>query len=191
MAERRVVAAPAKLNLVLRVGPRAADGYHPLASLMVALEGLEDTVSVSIAPRRTLACPGAPAGPANLAWRAVDVLEAACDAQSPARIEITKRIPMQAGLGGGSSDAAAVLVGMNALYGLGLAPQALEQLGAQLGSDVPFFVRGGTQWATGRGERLQARPAPDDLWAVICGPVAPLSTADVYRAFTALPAVRP
>ncbi len=191
MAERLVVCAPAKLNLVLRVGARAADGYHPLASLMVALAGLEDEVRIAAAPERALICPGAPAGPANLAWRAVDALEAACGRALPVQIEIVKRIPMQAGLGGGSSDAAAVLVGINALFALGLAPTQLERVAAGLGSDVPFFVRGGTQWATGRGERLTPRPMPEDLWVVICGPVASLSTADVYRTFDELGAPRP
>jgi 4-diphosphocytidyl-2-C-methyl-D-erythritol kinase len=186
MADRLVVPAPAKLNLVLRVGPRASDGYHPLASLMMALAGLGDEVSIAKAHRRTLSCPGAPEGPANLAWRAVDALEAACRRPLPARIAIVKRIPIQAGLGGGSSDAAAVLIGMDALYGLGLGTTALERLAADLGSDVPFFIRGGTQWATGRGERLVPQPLPDDLFAVICGPVASLATAQVYRAFDRL-----
>jgi 4-diphosphocytidyl-2-C-methyl-D-erythritol kinase len=186
MADRLVIAAPAKLNLLLRVGPLAPYGYHPLATLMVALAGLEDEVTICTAPTRSLASPGAPEGPANLAWRAVDALEAACARPLPARIEITKRIPLQAGLGGGSSDAAAVLVGINALYGLGLGTEALERLAAELGADVPFFVRGGTQWATGRGERLLPRPLPDDLWAVICGPVTPLSTAAVYGTFDRL-----
>jgi 4-diphosphocytidyl-2-C-methyl-D-erythritol kinase len=186
MADRLVIRAPAKLNLVLRVGPLAADGYHPLATLMVALEGLEDEVAIAAAPERALDCPGAPAGPANLAWRAIDALEAACARPLPARIEITKRIPMQAGLGGGSSDAGAVLVGINALYGLGLGTDALEGLAATLGADVPFFIRGGTQWATGRGERLTPQPPPADLWAVICEPVASLSTTEVYRTFDRL-----
>ena len=186
MADHLVIPAPAKLNLVLRVGPRAPDGYHPLGTLLVALAGLEDTVTIAAAPTRTLSCPGAPGGPANLAWRAVDALEAACARPLPARIDIVKRIPMQAGLGGGSSDAAAVLIGITAVYRLGLDVRELERLAADLGSDVPFFVRGGTQWATGRGERLLPRSRPADLWAVICGPVAPLSTTDVYRTFDRL-----
>jgi 4-diphosphocytidyl-2-C-methyl-D-erythritol kinase len=186
VADQLVIAAPAKLNLVLRVGAPAPDGFHPLASVMVALGGLEDEVRIAAHGTRTLVSPGGPAGAANLAWRAVDVLEHACGRALPVRIEILKRIPMQAGLGGGSSDAAAVLVGLNALYGLALPTAALERLAAELGSDVPFFVRGGTQWATGRGERLAPHPLPEDLWAVICGPAAQLSTAAVYRAFDEL-----
>ena len=191
MADRLVVAAPAKLNLVLRVGAPGPDGYHPLASLMVALAGLEDEVRIAADDERTLVCSGGPSGAANLAWRAVDVLEDACGRALPARIEIVKRVPMQAGLGGGSSNAAAVLAGLDALYRLGLSTAELERLAAQLGADVPFFVRGGTQWATGRGERLTPLPLPADLWAVICGPVAPLSTAAVYRAFDELGGARP
>jgi 4-diphosphocytidyl-2-C-methyl-D-erythritol kinase len=183
MADRVVVTAPAKVNLVLRVGPARADGYHPVASLLVALDGLGDALELTRASRRQLECPGGPEGADNLAWRAADALEADAGRPLPARIVIDKRIPMQAGLGGGSSDAAAVLVGLDHLFGLGTSPDTLERIAATIGSDVPFFVRGGTQWATGRGERLVRRPVPEDLWLVICGPVAPLATRDVYDAF--------
>jgi len=186
VADRVVVTAPAKVNLVLRVGPPRTDGFHPVASLLVALDGLADTLDLTRSSRRELACPGGPAGAANLAWRAADALETEVGRPLPARIAIEKQIPMQAGLGGGSSDAAAVLVGLDRLYGLGTPPETLERIAAGLGSDVPFFVRGGTQWATGRGERLVPRPVPDDLWLVICGPVAPLATGAVYAAFDAL-----
>jgi 4-diphosphocytidyl-2-C-methyl-D-erythritol kinase len=186
MADRLLIRAPAKLNLSLRVGARAADGYHPIASLMVALAGLEDEVAIARAPQRRLICPGGPGGAANLAWRALDALEAHVDRALPAEVAITKHIPMQAGLGGGSSDAAAVLVGIDALFGLGLPRPKLEAIGATLGSDVPFFIRAGTQWATGRGEHVTPQPIPRDLWGVVCGPAARLSTADVYRSFDAL-----
>jgi 4-diphosphocytidyl-2-C-methyl-D-erythritol kinase len=186
VADRVVVTAPAKVNLVLRVGPARADGYHAVASLLVALDGLGDVLELTSAPRRQLECPGGPDGAANLAWRSADALEAETGRPLPARIVIDKRIPMQAGLGGGSSDAAAVLVGLDRLYGLGTPAGTLERIAAGLGSDVPFFVRGGTQWATGRGEHLIRRPVPEDLWLVICGPVAPLATAAVYAAFDAL-----
>jgi len=186
VADRVIVAAPAKINLVLRVGGPGPDGFHPIATLMVALDGLEDRVVVEPARRRELQCHGGPDGPDNLAWRAADALEQAVGRALPVRITIDKHIPMQAGLGGGSSDAAAVLVAMNGLCGLGLSPDALERLGAGLGSDVPFFVRGGAQWATGRGECLSPQPLPEDLWIVVCRPVAALSTAAVYAAFDRL-----
>lgn len=185
MSNRVTLTAPAKLNLVLRVGPRRPDGFHPVATMMVALDGLADAVVLERAPSRDLVCPGAPGGPANLAWQAAEILERHCARPLPARITITKRIPMQAGLGGGSSDAAAVVNGLDRLYGLGIPTAVREQLAAELGSDVPFFVRGGTQWATGHGEALLRRPLPEDLWTVICGPVASLSTAAVYAAFDA------
>ncbi len=191
MAERVIVAAPAKVNLVLRVGPARTDGFHPVASLLVALDGLEDSIELVRARRRDLECPGGPAGADNLAWRAADALERVAGRPLPARIAIDKRIPMQAGLGGGSSDAAAVLVGLDRLYGLQTQPAALERIGAELGSDVPFFIRGGTQWVTGRGELLLRRPVPDDLWLLICGPVAPLATGAVYATFDALGTVAP
>lgn len=177
------VTAPAKLNLCLRVGPVRDDGFHPLASLMVALDGLADTVTVRRADRREVNCPGID-GPANLAWRALDALEAeAGEALPPLAVDIAKRIPSEAGLGGGSSDAAAVLVAARDLLGLPLDAAALERAAARVGSDVPFLVRGGAQWATGRGERLAPVPVPDALWAVVVPPVTGLSTPRVYRAF--------
>jgi 4-diphosphocytidyl-2-C-methyl-D-erythritol kinase len=179
------LAAPAKLNLRLRVGPLGPDGYHPLGTLMAALDGLHDTVTVSPSAARRVSCPGIE-GPANLAWRALDALEAAAGEPLPCEVVIDKRIPAQAGLGGGSSDAAAVLVGADRAFGLGLGPERLERIAAGVGADVPFFVRGGARWAEGRGERLApARAAP--FAAVLAKPEAGLSTAAVYRAFDRLP----
>jgi 4-diphosphocytidyl-2-C-methyl-D-erythritol kinase len=181
-----ILAAPAKLNLRLLVGPRAADGYHPVTTLMVALDGLADRVHLTRAPARRVDCPGAE-GPDNLAWRALDALEAAVARPlPPLAVRIDKRIPAQSGLGGGSSDAAAVLVGADMLLGLGLGPAALERIGAAVGSDVPFSVRGGAQWGEGRGERLRPGAAPP-FAAVLVRPEAGLATPDVYRAFDRLP----
>jgi 4-diphosphocytidyl-2-C-methyl-D-erythritol kinase len=179
------IEAPAKLNLRLLVGPVRPDGYHPIRSLMVALAGLSDTVTIAPASSRVVDCAGLD-GPANLAWQALDVLEREVGHPLPCLVQITKRIPQQAGLGGGSSDAAAVLVGANRMFGLGLAESQLEQIGSQVGSDVPFFVRGGAQWAEGRGERLSPAAIPD-FAAVILAPEPGLSTAAVYSAFDALP----
>ena len=175
--------APAKLNLVLRVGPRRADGFHPVTSLMVAVDGLNDTVTVRRSGIRTVTCPGIE-GPANLAWQALDALEREVGALPALAVEIDKRIPPQAGLGGGSSDAAAVLGAANTIFELGLGSDRLEQIAAQVGSDVPFFVRGGAQWARGRGEQLSPVQIPP-LFAVITPPIAPLSTAAVYAEFDA------
>ncbi len=183
--DRLTLRAPAKLNLRLAVGPRGADGYHPLSTLMVALDGLGDDVEVALADRRSVSCPGIE-GPANLAWRALDALEAAVGRSLPVAVRIHKRIPAQAGLGGGSSDAAATLVAADRLHGLALGADALEAIAARAGSDVPFFVRGGAQWAGGRGERLRPAAVPG-FAALLAKPDAGLSTAAVYAAFDRLP----
>jgi 4-diphosphocytidyl-2-C-methyl-D-erythritol kinase len=120
-------------------------------------------------------------GPANLAWRALDVLEAAAGRPLPTEVIIEKRIPSQAGLGGGSSDAAVTLVGADRLHGLGLGLARLERLAAEVGSDVPFLVRGGAQWAEGRGEVLRPATVPP-FAALLTKPGAGLPTAEVYRA---------
>ncbi|MBJ7366600.1 MAG: 4-(cytidine 5'-diphospho)-2-C-methyl-D-erythritol kinase, partial [Thermoleophilia bacterium] len=181
------VFAPPKVNLRLLVGPVRADGYHPLRSLMVALDGPADRVTVTRAAERAVRCPGID-GPANLAWTALDALEAEVgEPLPPLAVDIDKVLPSQAGVGGGSSDAAAVLRGANELLGLGLLPERLERAAAAVGSDVPFFIRGGAQWATGRGEILEPASAPA-FECVIVAPGVGLSTAAVYAAFDALPA---
>jgi 4-diphosphocytidyl-2-C-methyl-D-erythritol kinase len=179
------IAAPAKLNLRLLVGPRRADGYHPLRTLLATLDGLEDAVTVTASTERSVICPGVEEAD-NLAWRALDALEGEVGRPLPVRVEIDKRIPAQAGLGGGSSDAAAALVGADRVLSLGLGPERLQRVSARVGSDVPFFVRGGAQWAEGRGERLRpGEVAP--FAAVLTMPPTGLSTAEVYRAFDRLP----
>ncbi len=179
-----LVSAPAKLNLRLVVGPVRPDGYHPLRTLMVALDGLCDDVVVRRAGARSVACPGV-AERDNLAWRALEALEGAVGRPLPVHVEITKRIPAQAGLGGGSSDAAATLVGVDRLYGLGLGPDRLEEIAAAVGSDVPFFVRGGVRWAGGRGEVLAAAD-PVAFAAVLVKPPVGLPTGAVYHTFDRL-----
>jgi 4-diphosphocytidyl-2-C-methyl-D-erythritol kinase len=179
--DRLTLAAPAKINLRLIVGPRDRDGYHPLRTLVVALDGLADRVHAERAPRRSVSCPGID-GPANLAWRALDALEAHAGRPLPLRVVIEKAIPAQGGLGGGSSDAAAVLVAANRLHGVDLGPGELERVAARVGSDVAFFVRAGAQWAEGRGERL--RPATSPRFAALLSmPAVGLSTAAVYERF--------
>lgn len=188
--DRLTLAAPAKINLRLLVGPVRADGYHPLRSLMVALDGLSDTVHVSRADVRSVVCPGIE-GEANLAWRALDALETEVGRPLPVAVEIDKAIPAQAGLGGGSSDAAAVLRATDALHGLALGPERLEVVAARVGSDVPFFVRGGCQWAEGRGELLSPAPVPSFAAVLVRPPGPGLSTARVYAAFDRGPAPPP
>jgi 4-diphosphocytidyl-2-C-methyl-D-erythritol kinase len=185
------VAAPAKINLRLLVGPLRGDGYHEVTTLMVALEGLADLVTVAPAAARSVSCAGL-GGRANLAWRALDVLEDALGRRLPCAVAIDKRIPVGAGLGGGSSDAAATLVAANRLLGLGLDEADLEELAGRVGSDVPFFVRGGARWAGGRGERLAVGEAAAPRFAALLAmPARGLRTPAVYAAFDRLPAPPP
>jgi 4-diphosphocytidyl-2-C-methyl-D-erythritol kinase len=181
--------APAKLNLCLAVGPVEADGYHPLRSLMVELRGLHDEIEVMAAETRAVDCPGVPERE-NLAWRALDELEREAGRPLPVRVRIGKRIPERAGLGGGSSDAAAVLRAADRLFALGMGADRLRAVAARVGSDVPFFVAGGAAWVGGRGERVSpARVAP--FAAVIVRPPFGLATGDVYRRFDRLAAPAP
>jgi len=153
---------------------------------MVALDGLSDSVTLTKSSERSVTCPGVPAEE-NLARRALDRLEERVGQALPCHVEIVKRIPAQAGLGGGSSDAATTLVLADELFGLGLPADALEDVAAEVGSDVPFFIRGGAQWASGRGEVLRPAAAPPFV-ALVAFPGFGLSTADVYRLFDELPA---
>lgn len=187
--DRLTLLAPAKLNLRLLVGRLGADGYHPLSSLMVALDGLADTVAVARSDARRVICSGID-GPRNLAWKALDALEAEVGRPLPLEVVIDKRIPAQAGLGGGSSDAATTLRAADRLYGLALGPDGLQRIAARVGADVPFFIRGGCQWAEGRGERLRPASCPD-FAALLLKPALGLSTPAVYAAFDRGPAPEP
>ena len=178
------VLAPAKVNLFLTVGPRRPDGLHEIESVMQAVS-LFDTVSLTPADGFTLTVEPAGAAPedeTNLALRAARAF-ASLHGGSGVAIEIEKRIPVAAGLGGGSADAAATLVGMNGLLDARISKKALEKMGAGLGADVPFCVRGGTAAARGAGENLSVLPSPKPVWWVIGISGARLATADVYEEF--------
>jgi 4-diphosphocytidyl-2-C-methyl-D-erythritol kinase len=171
----------AKVNLYLRVLGRRPDGYHELITVLQTVS-LADEVILSEAPggiELVTDDAALPSGPANLAWRAAAAL-APYAPDRGVRIELFKRIPQQAGLGGGSSDAAAVLRGLNRLWGLGLSRTRLAEIAAQLGSDVPFFLWGGTALATGRGEQVQPLDLAADLSLLIVKPPFGLATAEVY-----------
>ena len=157
--------AAAKLNLVLEVTGRRVDGYHEIASVMQTID-LADTVRLEVASSIEIevageAVRGVPLeGPRNLAYKAARALaEAAREPGLGARIELEKRIPAGMGLGGGSTDAAAVLRGLNRLWGVDLAPEGLREVAASVGSDVAFFLQGGTAYVGGRGEQVE--PLPD------------------------------
>lgn len=180
-----VVAAPAKLNLFLEVLGRRPDGYHELNTLMVAVD-LFDTLELRPAADGAirLACdpPGLPTGPDNLVYKAADRLRQRVGRPVlGAAIRLTKRIPAQAGLAGGSSDAAAALVGLNRVWNLNLPKEALAEVAAAVGSDVAFFLDLPAAWCTGRGEVVTPEPAGRPLHAVLVCPPVGLATADVFR----------
>jgi len=177
--------APAKVNYLLDVIRRRPDGYHDLRMVMQRI-GLCDDISITLteAPEIVVTCgaQGVPDGPGNIAWKAARAMLDLCDRPTQgAAIAITKRIPVAAGLGGGSSDAASVLMGMNELLDLGLSDQKLMDIGVTLGADVPFFIFKKTALAEGIGERLQAMPDMPRVWVVLVNPGLPVSTAWVYK----------
>jgi len=182
--------APAKVNLTLRVGPRRADGYHEIESVVVRAS-LCDRVAVERRDdgRVTVECdaPGIPADERNLAVRAGLALRELAGPPRGAHIRLTKRIPAGAGLGGGSSNAATTLRLLDTLWETGLDDGALERIGAGIGSDVPFFLHGPCCVIRGRGERIERLSADWAAWAVLLLPPIPLASADVYRAFDRLP----
>jgi len=183
--------APAKVNLFLEVLARRPDGYHEIATLMIAVR-LFDTLEFKeeFHPQVQLLCdhPDLSTGPDNLVSRAAELVRSRYAPGRGATILLRKRIPMAAGLAGGSTDAAATLFGLNRLWGLGLDPGRLAELGAQLGSDVPFFFSLPAAWCTGRGEKIEPVRPKRPLDLVLVCPRAGLSTAAVYRN-VAVPAV--
>jgi len=183
-ARRLVVSAAAKVNLALEVLSRRADGYHEIATVMHAVD-LSDRLVLEEADAlevRTTA-PGVPTDERNLAHRAAAALRKAAGVDRGVRITLDKRIPVAAGLGGGSTDAAAVLVGLNRLWGLRWPAAQLDEVAVELGMDVPFFLRGGAALATGRGERLAALGGAM-LALVLVNPRFPVSTAEMYGHLT-------
>lgn len=178
------VLAPAKINVSLTVGPRRADGYHELMSVMQAVS-LYDELVIEDADEWQLTVEpdgAAPTGEDNLVMRAARAFEALQGAGRPAHLALQKAIPMAAGLAGGSADAAATLVGLNALWDAGVSRKALEKIGATLGSDVPFCVRGGTAVVRGAGEDLAELASTTTWWVLGMSDVA-LSTREVYARF--------
>lgn len=179
---RLTLSAPAKLNLFLEVLDRRADGYHEIATLMVPLDW-HDELEFAPADDLTLTCdnPALEVGPSNLVWRAARALQAATGCQAGAAIHLRKRLPWAAGLGGGSSDAAATLLGLNQLWNLGLTPEELRAIAAELGSDVAFFLNGGPAWCTGRGELVAPMSLQVDVPVLVIVPGFGLQTPEVYQ----------
>jgi 4-diphosphocytidyl-2-C-methyl-D-erythritol kinase len=196
---KRVANAPAKLNLYLEVLDRRSDGYHDLATLMVPVRLFD---SLSFEPVRGRngrpgeidfslhGCDspdGVPADSSNLVVRALELLRQRSGCDWGARVELFKRIPSAAGLGGGSSDAAAALRVANRAWPIEWGPEKLAPLAAELGSDVPFFLEHGAAICRGRGEQVERIGGTKPLDFVIVKPPTSLATADVYREFDRLP----
>ena len=181
--------APAKVNLTLIVGARRDDGYHDVSTVMQTV-GLYDTLTLTGGRGLTMTCtdPALPTDGSNLVLRAAALFCQELHLPVPdLHLHLQKRIPSQAGLGGGSSDAAAVLRAMRTLYAPEVSDAELERMAAALGSDVPFFIRGGTALATGRGERLTPLPRLADGWVVMVKPPEGFSTPAMYRRLDELP----
>lgn len=177
-------AAPAKLNLNLLILGKRDDGYHNILSVMQKI-GLADEIGMSVTNVRgiRILCddPGVPADERNLAFRAADALLRGLDSSLGVRITIRKKVPVAAGLGGGSSDAAQTLVLLNRALALGLTEKDLMEVAATLGSDVPFFVSPyDTALATGRGEVLQPIESADAFRYLVVFPRFGISTAEMY-----------
>ncbi len=177
--------AYAKLNLTLDVLGKRADGYHDLKSVMQTISVRDDVeIDIGTGEPWTLACtdPNIPTDSNNLAWKAAEVyLNTMGKDPNGLAIRIIKRIPSEAGMGGGSADAAAVLRALNRHYGEPLSIAALAELGASVGSDVPFCVISGTAMVEGRGERLRKLPDMPDCVFVICKPDFSSSTPELYK----------
>jgi len=180
---RLVLAAPAKINLFLHVTGRRADGYHLLESVFALLD-LADTVTLAARDDasvvRTNDVDGVPADD-DLAVRAARALQSAADIRHGVDITVTKRIPLGAGLGGGSSDAASVLLGLNRLWRLDWPRARLAALGATLGADVPFFVGGEPAMVRGAGEIVAPVTLPAQ-WVALAIPRCHVRTADIFAA---------
>jgi 4-diphosphocytidyl-2-C-methyl-D-erythritol kinase len=185
--DARLTWAPAKVNLFLEVLGRRPDGYHEVETLILAVD-LFDTLEVRDDPSGdlTLVCdpPGPPAGPGNLVYKAADALRRAVGVDRGAAVRLTKRIPTEAGLGGGSSDAAAAIAALDQVWQLGLPRDRLLTVAAEVGSDVGFFLSPPAGWCTGRGERVEPEPVGRPLDLVVVKPPVGLPTAAVYRRVT-------
>lgn len=177
------VKAPAKINLTLDALSKRPDGYHEVEMIMttvdladrIGLEPRSDGRIEIVSVDRFI-----PNDAKNLAYQAAALLKKKYQVEAGVSITIEKHIPVAAGLAGGSSDAAATLRGLNHVWNLQLTLDELAVLGAEIGSDVPFCVYGGTALATGRGEKIEHLPSPPPCWVILAKPVIGVSTADIY-----------
>ncbi len=176
------VFAYAKINLALAITGRREDGYHELESVMQSI-GIYDLVRLTLQPKEIECLCGQFSGSDNLAYKAAQRFFRDLNTSQGVKIEIQKAIPAQAGLAGGSADAAATLEGLNTLLGNPYSDGELEVFAAELGADVAFCLRGGTQWASGVGERLKRLPRLPKFYLVIVKPAQGVDTGLAYRTF--------
>ena len=177
------IKTPAKINLCLVVLGKRPDGYHEV-EMLIQMVGLYDEVTVARGDRGiTVQCDNSavPSGEGNIAWKAADAMLKRSGSNTGLVIEIRKSIPVAAGLGGGSSDAAAVLEASNRLLGTGLSREQLAEVGTGIGMDVPFFFYGPTALAKGRGEVLTTLAPLPKFWVLLVNPGFETSTAWVYK----------
>ncbi len=181
---KKVFIAPAKINLCLHVLGRLGNGYHELAMAMQRVD-LCDTIEIELSNQSgvRVVCPGVDldSSEENIAARAAGLIIELAGTDVGADIRITKHIPVAAGLGGGSSDAATVLVGLAEMLDLSPGREELMALGSRLGADVPFFIFKRPAWATGIGTQLEPLPVLPDVAYLLINPGVAVSTADVYR----------
>lgn len=206
---KRSIRAPAKLNLFLDVLGRRGDGFHDLETLMVPIR-LADQVSITPTPSTSAAAgeiqldvrscwpirspnllPVVPAGPDNLVVKSLKLFQERSGCRFGARVELVKRIPMAAGLGGGSSDAAAALRLANRVWQVNWDDNRLAELAAELGSDIPFFLSHGAAICRGRGERVERLPPLPPLYFVVVKPAEALGTGEVYGAHDSMADQKP
>ena len=175
-----IVLAPAKLNLTLEVLGRRSDGYHELSTVMQTIS-LHDTIRLRAWPDLRVTCSDARlSGSENLVWRALADLRRRHGVKDGCWVHIDKRIPVSAGLGGGSSDAASALAGACRFWSVPEDCGGLLCLAEDLGSDVPFFLYGGTCWVHGRGELVTPQPRAPERWYLLANPGTNVSTAEVF-----------
>ena len=182
MTEELLWPAPAKLNLFLHVTGRRPDGYHELQTVFQLID-LSDTIAISVREDGRIERPDGPPGvdpEADLTVRAARALRDASGVRLGATLRVRKRIPMGGGLGGGSSDAATVLLALNEMWGCRLDLTQLARLGLPLGADVPVFVRGSSAWGQGVGEDLQPLELPES-WYVVIHPGVFVGTREVFQ----------
>ena len=177
--------AYAKINLALAIRGIREDGYHELQSVMQSID-LHDIVKIRRRGEKIVCQCGALSGPGNLAYKAAELFLKQCGESEGIEIEIQKNIPIQAGLAGGSTDAAATFRLLNQLYGNPLEKGVLLKLAEQCGADVAFCLQGGTMWATGRGEQLELLPTAPEMNVLLVKPLAGVKTREAYHRFDVL-----